>query len=96
MRLLPAAAAAVVKSQPSDDTERIKSSPPMPVGRGIRPSCEIDFECFNAIRKGELRPCELVMGSVEDWKGIGMVWIQETLWLFSRFLPSWRPQIQRA
>lgn len=71
MRLLPAAAAAAVKSQPSDDTERIKSSPPMSVGRGIRPSCEIDFECFNAIRKGELIPRELIMGSRKDRKRYG-------------------------
>lgn len=69
MRLLPAAAAAAVKSQLSDDTERTKSPLPMSVGRGIRPSCEIDFECFNAIRKDGLISCALVRGSVEDWKG---------------------------
>lgn len=69
MRLLPAAAAAAVKSQLSDDTERIKSSPPMSVGRGIRPSCDIDFECFSAIYKGEWIHRESVMRPVEDWKG---------------------------
>jgi hypothetical protein len=47
------AAADVGKPQPSVDAERIKSSPPMSVRRGVRPSCEIDFECFSTIHKHE-------------------------------------------